>query len=112
MKVVNYPGLPGSSNFDTAKRQMRGFGGMVSFVLDGDARSTAAFADKLRIFTIAPSLGGVESLMTQPITTTHHGLTPEERARRGIADSMVRLSCGLEDVEDLWSDLDQALAAT
>ena len=112
VKAVNYPGLTGSANFDTAKRQMRGFGGMVSFVLDGDARSTAAFADKLRVFTIAPSLGGVESLMTQPITTTHHGLTPEERARRGIADSMVRLSCGLEDAEDLWADLEQALAVS
>ena len=111
VKSVNYPGLAGSANFDTARRQMRGFGGMVSFVLDGDARSTAVFADKLRLSTIAPSLGGVESLMTQPITTTHHGLTPEERARRGIADSMVRLSCGLEDAEDLWADLEQALAA-
>lgn len=110
IKSVNYPGLEGSGNFETAKRQMSGFGGMVSFVLDGDARSTAAFADRLRLFTIAPSLGGVESLMTQPITTTHHGLTPEERARRGIADSMVRLSCGLEDAEDLWADLEQALA--
>jgi cystathionine gamma-synthase len=112
VKAVNYPGLAGAANFATAKRQMRGFGGMVSFVLDGDARSTAAFADKLRVFTIAPSLGGVESLMTQPITTTHHGLTPEERARRGIVDSMVRLSCGLEDAEDLWADLEQALAAS
>lgn len=110
IKSVNYPGLEGSGNFETAKGQMSGFGGMVSFVLDGDARSTAAFADRLRLFTIAPSLGGVESLMTQPITTTHHGLTPEERARRGIADSMVRLSCGLEDAEDLWADLEQALA--
>jgi cystathionine gamma-synthase/methionine-gamma-lyase len=89
---------------------MRGFGGMVSFVLDGDAKSTAAFADKLRLFTIAPSLGGVERLMTQPMTTTHHGLTPAERARRGIADSMVRLSCGLEAPEDLRADLEQALA--
>ena len=110
VRLVSYPGLATSRHHDVAQRQMRGFGGMVSFVLDGDARSTAAFADKLRLFTIAPSLGGVESLMTQPITTTHHGLTPAERARRGIADSMVRLSCGLEDPDDLWADLEQALA--
>ncbi len=89
---------------------MRGFGGMVSFVLEGDAGTAAAFADSLRLFTIAPSLGGVESLVTQPITTTHHGLPAEERARRGIADSMVRISCGLEEAEDLWADLEQAFA--
>ena len=65
--------------------------------------------DKLKYFTIAASLGGVESLVTQPITTTHHGLTPEERARRGIVDGMVRLSVGLEDAEDLIADLKQAL---
>jgi cystathionine gamma-synthase/methionine-gamma-lyase len=82
---------------------------MISFVLDGDGADTAAVVDKLRIFSIGASIGGVESLVTQPITTTHHGLTPQERARRGIVDSMVRISCGLEDVEDLWSDLEQAL---
>ncbi|GAC1460894.1 MAG: hypothetical protein PVSMB1_11160 [Gemmatimonadaceae bacterium] len=83
---------------------------MLSFVFDGDARQTAAVVDKLRLFTIAPSLGGVESLVTQPITTTHHGIDPKERQRRGIADSMVRLSCGLEDAEDLCADLEHALA--
>ena len=110
VKRVNYPGLPGSAGSDIARRQMRGFGGMVSFIYDGDAAATAAVVDRLRLFTIAPSLGGVESLVTQPITTTHHGLAPEERARRGIADGMVRLSCGLEDPEDLCADLEQALA--
>lgn len=109
VKTVNYPGLTESAGHDTATRQMRGFGGMVSFVLDGDAKTGADFADKLRLFTIAPSLGGVESLVTQPVTTTHHGLSVAERARRGITDSMIRLSCGLEDPEDLWADLAQAL---
>lgn len=90
---------------------MRGFGGMVSFVYDGNAAETAAVVDRLRVFSIAASLGGVESLVTQPITTTHHGMTPEERARRGISDAMVRLSCGLEDAEDLVADLRQAMVA-
>jgi cystathionine gamma-synthase/methionine-gamma-lyase len=106
---VNYPGLPDFPGHAVAARQMRGFGGMVSFVYDGDATCTAAVVDRLRIFTIAASLGGAESLVTQPITTTHHGMTPEERARRGIVDGMVRLSCGLEETEDLVYDLEQAL---
>lgn len=106
---VNYPGLPAHPQHQLARRQMRGFGGMLSCVLRGDANSTAAMIDRLKLFSIAPSLGGVESLVTQPITTTHHGLTPAERARRGISDGMVRLSIGLEDVEDLWADLAQAL---
>jgi cystathionine gamma-synthase/methionine-gamma-lyase len=66
--------------------------------------------DRLKLFTIAPSLGGVESLVTQPITTTHHGLSADERARRGIEDGLVRLSCGLEEPDDLCADLGQALA--
>jgi cystathionine gamma-synthase/methionine-gamma-lyase len=88
---------------------MRGFGGMLSFVVAGDVGATASVVDRLELFSIAPSLGGVESLVTQPVTTTHHGLTPEERSRRGISDGMVRLSVGLEDAEDLWADLSQAL---
>jgi cystathionine gamma-synthase/methionine-gamma-lyase len=69
---------------------MSGHGGMVSFVFDGDATAAAAVVDRLHLFAIAPSLGGVESLVTQPITTTHHGLAPDERARRGIVDGLVR----------------------
>lgn len=103
---VNYPGLDEGS--DTCRRQMCGFGGMLSFVFDGSAEETAAFVDRLRLFSIAASLGGVESLVTQPITTTHHGMTAEERARRGIVDGLVRLSCGLEDADDLVADLRQA----
>ena len=107
---VNYPGLATGEQAEIAARQMRGPGGMLSFVLDEDAASTAAVVDRLRLFSIAASLGGVESLATQPITTTHHGLTPEERTRRGIVDGMVRLSVGLEDADDLIADLGQALA--
>jgi cystathionine gamma-synthase/methionine-gamma-lyase len=83
---------------------------MLSFVSDGGAKETAAVVDRLRIFSIAASLGGAESLVTQPITTTHHGMSAEERARRGIVDGMVRLSCGLEDAADLIDDLAQALS--
>lgn len=109
VKQVNYPGLPGFPGHAVAKKQMQGFGGMISFVFDGDAAATAAVVDRLKLITIAASLGGVESLVTQPITTTHHGMTPEERQRRGIADGMIRLSCGLEDADDLIADLEQAL---
>jgi cystathionine gamma-synthase len=106
---VNYPGSDAPADSEVARKQMRGFGGMLSFVYDGDALQTAAVVDRLRVFSIAASLGGVESLVTQPITTTHHGMAPEERARRGIVDGMVRVSCGLEDAEDLIADLEQAL---
>lgn len=107
---VNYPGLPTHPQHELAKRQMHGgFGGMLSFVVRGGAKETAAVVDRLKLFAIAPSLGGVESLVTQPVTTTHHGLTPEERGRRGISDGMVRVSVGLEEAEDLWADLAQAL---
>lgn len=107
---VNYPGLANFEGHELACRQMRAFGGILSFIYDGDADHTAAVVDRLKLFTIAPSLGGVESLVTQPITTTHHGLSADERERRGISDGMVRLSCGLEDAEDLCADLEQALA--
>jgi cystathionine gamma-synthase/methionine-gamma-lyase len=106
---VNYPGLAIGDQAAIIKTQMRGHGGMLSFLVDGDAATTAAVVDRLRVFSIAASLGGAESLVTQPITTTHHGLDPAERARRGIADSMVRLSIGLEDADDLIADLAQAL---
>lgn len=107
---VNYPGLPGFIGHNIAKLQMKGFGGMISFVFDGNAQETADVVDRLKLFSIAPSLGGVESLVTQPITTTHYNLTAGERAKRGIVDGMVRISVGLEDVEDLWTDLEQALS--
>ena len=84
---------------------------MLSFVLDSTAEQTAAVVDRLQLFSIAPSLGGVESPVTQSITTTHHGLDPLERAKRGISDGMIRLSVGLEDAGDLIADLAQALAS-
>ena len=106
---VFYPGLPGFPGHAVAKQQMRGFGGMVTLDIKGSGADATRVVDRLKLFKIAPSLGGVESLATQPVTTTHHGLTPEERARRGITDTMIRLSIGLEDVSDLIEDLQQAL---
>lgn len=112
---VLYPGLPDFPGHELAKRQMHGYGGMLTIEVRGGGvcgnNSATRVADRLRLFALAPSLGGVESLITQPCTTTHHGLSPEERARRGISDAMLRLSVGLEDAEDLIGDLDQALAA-
>jgi cystathionine gamma-synthase/methionine-gamma-lyase len=103
---VRHPSLLEGVEAEVVARQMRGGGGMVSAVLEGDA---AAVIDRLRLFAIAPSLGGVESLVTQPVTTTHHEMDPAERARRGIVDGMVRLSVGIEDPDDLVADLAAAL---
>lgn len=106
---VHYPGLPGFPGHALAKTQMQGFGGMLSVEVRGGRAAATRVADRLRLFALAPSLGGTESLVTQPCTTTHHGLSPEERARRGIPDAMLRFSVGLEDVADLIADLEQAL---
>lgn len=107
---VYYPGLADAPNHALAARQMRGFGGMLSIDVKGSGEAATRAADRLKLFALAPSLGGVESLVTQPTTTTHHGLSPEDRARRGISDAMLRLSIGLEDADDLIADLEQALA--
>ena len=106
---VYYPGLPAFSGHALACEQMHGFGGMVSIDIKGTGEDATRVADRLRLFALAPSLGGAESLVTQPCTTTHHGLAPEERQRRGISDAMLRLSVGLEDAADLIADLEQAL---
>lgn len=110
VRRVLYPGLPQFEAHELARRQMRGYGGMLSLDLDGDARAATEVVDRLQLFLNAPSLGGVESLVCQPFATTHYGLSPEERARRGITDSLIRLSVGLEDHRDLIADLEQALA--
>lgn len=107
---VLYPGLPDFPGHALAAKQMCGFGGMLTIEVEGGGQDATRVADRLKLFALAPSLGGVESLVTQPCTTTHHGLTPEERARRGISDAMLRLSVGLEDAADLIADLNQALA--
>lgn len=107
---VYYPGLADFPGHTLAKEQMYGFGGMLTIEVAGSGEEATRVADRLQIFALAPSLGGAESLVTQPCTTTHHGLTSEERERRGISDAMLRLSVGLEDADDLIADLEQALA--
>ncbi|WP_303906637.1 trans-sulfuration enzyme family protein [Thiohalomonas denitrificans] len=107
---VLYPGLPDFPGHELAAKQMSDFGGMLTIEVDADTEGTAAVVDRLKLFAIAPSLGGAESLVTQPVTTTHHGLSETERERRGISGAMVRLSVGLEDAEDLIADLEQALS--
>jgi cystathionine beta-lyase/cystathionine gamma-synthase len=109
---VLYPGLASHPQHELASRQMRGFGGMVSLVLRGDAERTFAFVKSMTLFSLAESLGGVESLVSIPARMTHGSIPAEERARRGITDSLVRLSVGIEDPGDLVEDLRTALDAT
>lgn len=110
VRRVYYPGLPGFHGHDLAATQMSGFGGMVTFECKGTRADAARVVDQLQLFSLAPSLGGVESLVTQPFTTSHHNMSAEERSERGISDVMIRLSIGLEDQADLIADLAQALA--
>jgi cystathionine gamma-synthase len=106
---VHYPGLPSFEGYDLAKQQMTGFGGMLSIEVDGGQQAAEKVADSLKVFLLATSLGGVESLVSQPSATSHHGLSREERLKRGIGDGMLRLSVGLEDTADLIQDLNDAL---
>jgi cystathionine gamma-lyase len=106
---VMYPGLRSHSQHALARRQMSGFGGMITAVLRGDLASTRRFLERCRVFALAESLGGVESLIEHPAIMTHASLPPEQRAVLGISDTLVRISVGVEDVEDLIEDLDQAL---
>jgi len=106
---VHYPGLPSFTDHLLAAQQMDGFGGMLSIEVEGGKEQAQVVADNLKVFLLATSLGGVESLVSQPSATSHHGLSRDERLKRGIGDGMLRLSVGLEDVEDLIADLEQAL---
>jgi len=106
---VYYPGLPSHPQHELAKRQMRGFGGMISFELKGGFPAVERLVSRLKLFVLAESLGGVESLLCYPPRMTHAALSPEERARRGIHDNLVRLSVGLENASDLEADLVNAL---
>lgn len=108
---VYYPGLPSHPQHALAKRQMSGFGGMVSFVLEGPQSRALDFAHRLRYFSLAESLGGVESLICHPARMTHGSIPKDDRERRGVTDGLLRLSVGIEDVEDLLEDLGEALSA-
>jgi cystathionine gamma-synthase len=106
---VFYPGLESHPDYEIAKRQMSGFGGTVSFEVVGDLTSTGDFIDRLNIPYIAPSLGGVESLIEQPAYVSYYDLTTEERKAVGINDNLVRFALGIEDADDIIADLEQAL---
>jgi cystathionine gamma-synthase len=110
VEKVYYPGLETHVYHDVARRTMRGFGGLVTFLIkDADWRATADVVDRVKLARIAPSLGGVESLIEQPMVMSYYQLTPEDRRRFGINDNMIRMSCGIEDTDDLIEDLKQAL---
>ncbi len=109
VRTVYYPGLRSHPQSALARRQMSGFGGMVSFDLRGGARAARAFLRGLRLFTLAESLGGVESLAEHPASMTHASLPRAERVAHGIGEGLVRLSCGIEDATDLVEDVADAL---
>ena len=109
VRCVYYPGLPSHPDYHVAKRSMKGFGGMVSFEIDGSGERTSAFIDALRIPFIGPSFGGTEALAIQPAVQTYFGLSPRERVALGITDQLVRYAVGLEEPNDLIQDLAQAL---
>ncbi|OBS14608.1 cystathionine gamma-synthase [Elizabethkingia miricola] len=112
IEQVFYPGLESHPQNDLAKKQMKDFGGMVSFTFkSGKKEDSVKFLENLRVFTLAESLGGVESLANHPAMMTHASIPAEKRAELGITDDLVRLSAGIEDIEDLLQDLEQALNA-
>ena len=111
IKAIFYPGLETHPQHELAKRQMRGFGGMVTLLLDTDLAGTRRFMEATHLFSLAESLGGVESLINHPALMTHGSIPLETRLELGITDSLVRLSVGVEDVEDLKEDIRTALAA-
>ncbi len=108
---VIYPGLPSHPQHDLARRQMRGFGGMITCVLAGGLPAATRLLERTRLFACAESLGGVESLIEHPAIMTHAAIPPAQREALGISDGLVRLSVGIEDVDDLLADLEQGLAA-
>ena len=106
---VFYPNLASNPQLELAKKQMKTFGGMISFTFkSGKKEDSIQFLEKLKVFTLAESLGGVESLANHPALMTHASIPAEKRAELGITDDLVRLSCGIEDVEDLIADIEQA----
>jgi cystathionine beta-lyase len=110
IEKVYWPGLKDHINHNVASKQMKAFGGMISFVPKGsNYKDAIAIIEKLKIFTLAESLGGVESLAGHPASMTHASIPKEEREKSGVVDSLIRLSVGIEDVEDLISDLEQAI---
>ena len=111
VEKIYWPGFPDSPNHEVAKRQMRDFGGMISIVLkDADLQETFRIAGSFKVFSLAESLGGVESLINHPVSMTHGSIPKAERDKAGVVDNLLRLSVGVEDIEDLLEDLKQALS--
>ncbi|HVT13447.1 MAG TPA: cystathionine gamma-synthase [Fimbriimonadaceae bacterium] len=106
---VRYPGLPSHPAHALAKRQMAGFGGMMTFFIKGGLEESRAFLERVKLFTLAESLGGVESLIEHPAIMTHASVPPEVRAQIGLTDNLIRISVGIENADDIIADLDQAL---
>jgi cystathionine gamma-lyase len=109
VEKVYYPGLHDNPYHALAARQMSGFGGMVSIELRGDLERNRRFASKTKLFALAESLGGVESMINHPASMTHASIPPAERLKGGLKDTLMRLSVGIEDVSDLIEDLDRAI---
>jgi cystathionine gamma-lyase len=110
VEKVYYPGLPSHPDYELAKRQMRGFGGMVSFQFKGTYADVAQIVRRFKVFSLAESLGGVESLVCHPASMTHSSIPKDIRESRGLTDTLLRLSVGIEDIEDIIGDLEQALS--
>lgn len=109
IRTVSYPGLASHPDHEVAERLLDGFGGMLAIELAGGAKATERFLRRLKLFRHAPSLGGVDSLVSEPRFTSHTGMSPEQRSKIGVPDGFVRLSVGIENAEDLTGDLEQAL---
>jgi cystathionine gamma-synthase len=112
VRMVRYPFLPSHPQYKLARRQMKAGSGIIVAELDCSAKAALAFCRRLRLFTLAESLGGVESLICHPATMTHASVPPEVRRQVGISDGLIRFSVGIEDVADLRGDIDAALAGT
>ena len=111
VRAVNYPSLEGHPQRALAMEQMRGGGGVLSFEIDGTGEDACRFVEALELFTLAPSLGGVESLVTIPVITSHAMIRPEERQKMGVTEQLIRLSVGIEHADDLIADLERAFTA-
>ena len=107
---VWYPGLPSHPDHELAKKQMIGFGGMISFELKGGLEAGKRMMNRVQLATLAVSLGNTDTLIQHPASMTHSTLSPEVRSEMGLTDGLVRLSVGIENVEDILADLDQAMA--
>jgi len=110
VEMVNYPGLDTHPGHARASELFEGFGGMMSFEIRGGLEAAEQFIERVTLPICAPSLGGVEALITRPAATSHAGMAPEDRKALGISDSLIRLSVGLESTEEMIADFDQALS--